>query len=136
MKQGKGLLIIVIVLANIYCWGAAAVWAEEPQTHHITIRNFNFYPPDALINVGDTVEWTNEMKYGHWVISGFDMTHDATFFSPLLQEGHSFTFTFRTPGEYPYYCPIHSMQAIIFVMEPEGEETEKAEEVEERRRRK
>ena len=88
----------------------------QAETIHIEIRNFNFYPPDPVIDVGDTVVWENKMNYGHWVISGVDMRHDNKFFSYLLLRGTQFSFTFRTPGDYPYYCPIHSMQAMISVV--------------------
>ena len=98
--------------------GQAAIGRAE--THEITIERFNFYPPDMVINVGDTVVWENKMNYGHWVISGVDMHHDNKFFSYLLLNGHKFSFTFRQPGSYPYYCPIHSMQAMVTVLAPEG----------------
>jgi len=89
------------------------------ETVEIKIKNFNFYPPDPVINVGDTVVWTNTMNYGHWVISGVDMRHNNKFFSYLLLRGTKFSYTFRTPGDYPYYCPIHSMQAMVSVVGPE-----------------
>ncbi len=97
----------------------SATLSVHAETIHIEIRNFNFYPPDPVINVGDTVVWENKMNYGHWVISGVDMRHNNKFFSYLLLRGTTFSYTFRQPGDYPYYCPIHSMQAMISVV---GEE--------------
>ncbi len=110
MKRLTAQLLVGITL--FFCL-AAHVQAE---TVEIEIRNFNFYPPDPVIDVGDTVVWTNKMNYGHWVISGVDMRHNNKFFSYLLLKGTKFSYTFRTPGDYPYYCPIHSMQAMISVV--------------------
>ncbi len=110
MKKFTSRLLVAAALLLCLTGGARA------ETHHITIRNFNFYPPDPVINVGDTVVWKNTMNYGHWVISGVDMRHDNKFFSYLLLRGHEFSYTFREPGDYPYYCPIHSMQAMVSVV--------------------
>ncbi len=120
MKNRTGCLLVGLVLVLL---SAVQLQAE---TIHIEIRNFNFYPPDPVINVGDTVVWENKMNYGHWVISGVDMRHDNKFFSYLLLKGHKFSYTFREPGDYPYYCPIHSMQAMVSVVGPEpGKEEQK-----------
>lgn len=115
MKKKNAILFLagVAMLLGMAGTGLAA-------THEIKIERFNFYPPDLLINVGDTVVWENKMNYGHWVISGVDMHHDNKFFSYLLLNGHKFSFTFRQPGDYPYYCPIHSMQAMVTVLAPKG----------------
>ncbi|MEN8191006.1 MAG: plastocyanin/azurin family copper-binding protein [Thermodesulfobacteriota bacterium] len=117
--------IYITLLIPILFFFAAAAQAE---TVEIEIRNFNFYPPDPVIDVGDTVVWTNKMNYGHWVISGVDMRHDNKFFSYLLLKGTKFSYTFRTPGDYPYYCPIHSMQAMISVVGEEPSVEKPAEE--------
>ena len=127
---------LVAAMALLFCLAQGAV--AEPTTHEIVIRNFNFYPPDPVIDVGDTVVWQNTMNYGHWVISGVDMRHDNKFFSYLLLKGHKFSYTFRTPGDFPYYCPIHSMQAMVSVVgkEPaQGEEKGGATDTKRRRRR-
>lgn len=125
MKLTKVTAQLLIGIAFLCC---AAVSAQA-ETVEIEIRNFNFYPPDPVIDVGDTVVWTNKMNYGHWVISGVDMRHNNKFFSYLLLKGTKFSYTFRTPGDFPYYCPIHSMQAMISVVgkapedgKPAGEE--------------
>ncbi len=110
----------------------------QAETIEIEIKNFNFYPPDPVINVGDTVVWENKMNYGHWVISGVDMRHNNKFFSYLLLRGHKFSYTFREPGDFPYYCPIHSMQAMVSVIGKEpavGEEKKEGEAEDTGRRR-
>jgi plastocyanin len=129
--------ITAVLLIGVALLCGAAVQAQA-ETVEIEIRNFNFYPPDPVIDVGDTVVWTNKMNYGHWVISGVDMRHNNKFFSYLLLKGTKFSYTFRTPGDYPYYCPIHSMQAMISVVGKEpaaGAPAEEGGETKRRRRR-
>ncbi len=76
------------------------------------------------------------MPYGHWVISGADMRHDNRYFSPLLLKDHKLSYTFKDPVVQDYYCPIHSMQGRITVLEVEKKEKiEKAPEKKKRRRR-
>ena len=120
MKRIESLFFAVVVIIGLLVALPTTVLAQ-PETYHVTIKQFNFHPPDLMINAGDTVVWENEMTYGHWVISGMDYRHDNRFFSYLLLEGNSFRFTFREPGEYHYYCPIHNMQAMVIVLEPEEE---------------
>jgi len=133
----RALVFSLAVFALLLCFGQNI--QAEPTTHEIVIKNFNFYPPDPVIDVGDTVVWENTMNYGHWVISGVDMRHDNKFFSYLLLKGHKFSFTFRTPGDFPYYCPIHSMQAMVSVVGPEpavsGDDKKEAGDGQKRRRR-
>ena len=121
MKRLPVCLLAAIVF--MFC----LVGQAQSETINIKIKNFNFYPPDPVINVGDTVVWENTMNYGHWVISGVDMRHDNKFFSYLLLKGTKFSYTFRTPGDYPYYCPIHSMQAMISVVDPNAGQEKKEE---------
>ena len=118
MKQLFSLTLLIITGAVIALGPPSAALAET-ETHEVAIRKFNFQPPDLLILAGDTVIWENEMPYGHWVISGEDLRHDNRFFSPMLLQGHTFSITFREPGEYTYYCPIHNMQAMVIVLEPD-----------------
>jgi len=119
MKKLTGYLLAAVVF--VVCF----IGQAQSETLHVKIKNFNFYPPDPVINVGDTVVWENTMNYGHWVISGVDMRHDNKFFSYLLLRGTKFSYTFRVPGDYPYYCPIHSMQAMISVVDPNAGQEKK-----------
>jgi len=123
--------VLLMGLSLLCCFAVQA----QAETVEIEIRNFNFYPPDPVINIGDTVVWTNKMNYGHWVISGVDMRHNNKFFSYLLLKGTKFSYTFRTPGDFPYYCPIHSMQAMISVVAEEPAAGTPAEEGGEKKRR-
>ena len=118
MRQMTSLFFFfMVMIGGVVCRPVSVL--AEPETHEVIIEQYNFDPPDLLIIAGDTVVWQNEMTYGHWVISGNDYRHDNRFFSPILFKGHTFSFTFREPGDYFYYCPIHNMQAMVIVIEPE-----------------
>jgi plastocyanin len=71
------------------------------------------YSPNPLqVSVGTTVTWTNNDSQPHTVTSGSNGQPDNKFnsspnFTPLLNPGQTFSFTFTEAGEYPYYCMLH-----------------------------
>ena len=68
----------------------------------IRIDNFSFAPKQISVDVGTTVTWTNQDDVPHNVVST-----ERKFTSPVLDTDQTFSFTFREPGSYPYYCKIH-----------------------------
>jgi len=71
---------------------------------YIKIDNFSFTPKQISIGVGTTVTWTNQDDVPHNVVST-----ERKFASPVLDTDQAFSFTFKEPGSYPYYCKIHPM---------------------------
>ena len=71
------------------------------------------YSPNPIqVSVGTTVTWTNNDSQPHTVTSGSNGQPDNKFnsspnFTPLLNPGQTFSFTFTQAGEYPYYCMLH-----------------------------
>lgn len=89
--------------------GAAALFIGPPVQAAETVtmgsdsnpNAFKFFPAEITVPVGTTVVWRNLS----------DIPHDATardnsFGSDQLAKGQDFSFTFRTPGEIPYYCSV------------------------------
>lgn len=89
--------------------GAAAVFLGPPVRAAETVtmgsdskpNDFKFFPAEITVPVGTTVVWRNLS----------DIPHDATardnsFGSEQLAKGQDFSFTFKTPGEIPYYCSV------------------------------
>jgi plastocyanin len=74
----------------------------EPQTHRLDIQGAH---QDLAINVGDTVTWTNLDSAQHTVTS--DPETPVSIGSASLNQDETFSFTFDTPGTYPYHCTIH-----------------------------
>src|SRR5829696_1270300 len=71
------------------------------------------YQPNPIqVSVGTTVIWTNNDSQPHTVTSGSNGQPDNKFnsspnFSPLLNPGQTFSFTFTQAGDYPYFCMLH-----------------------------
>jgi plastocyanin len=74
----------------------------------------NSYNPNPLeVNVGETVTWINDDSVIHTATST-----DGTFDSGIMRNGQSFSYTFDTAGEYPYYCTLHpNMVGTVVVTE-------------------
>ena len=71
-----------------------------------------FQPNPIQVSVGTTVTWTNNDAQPHTVTSGSNGQPDNKFnsspnFTPLLNAGQTFSFTFTQAGEYPYFCMLH-----------------------------
>ncbi|MFN3654208.1 MAG: plastocyanin/azurin family copper-binding protein [Candidatus Nitrosotenuis sp.] len=66
-----------------------------------------FVPSSLTVPVGTTVTWTNDDTAAHTVTSGSDATPDGNFDSGLFMAAKTFSHTFDSAGEYPYYCLVH-----------------------------
>jgi plastocyanin len=89
------------------------VSADVQHTTIIALSNTQFVPSVAVINVGETVTWTNYDQVQHTVTSatnGYNVT------SPLLPTDGKFSVTFDKAGVFTYYCTVHpSMIGRIYV---------------------
>ena len=66
------------------------------------LGNRAFMPDDLDIQAGTTVTWTNTDSVAHTSTSnasGWD--------SGIIGPGRQFSFTYQTPGTFPYHCAIH-----------------------------
>jgi plastocyanin len=74
----------------------------KPETIDVKIDNFTFGPAELTVKAGTTVRWTNRDDIPHTVVSP-----DKVFKSKVLDTDEQFSFTFSTPGTFPYFCSIH-----------------------------
>jgi plastocyanin len=82
-----------------------------PPAAAVTIQNFAFSPASVTVPTGTTVTWTNRDSAPHQV--GSDT---GAFQGGALGTGASYSFTFTTPGTFPYHCVIHpSMHGTVTV---------------------
>jgi plastocyanin len=98
-----------LIIGSLGC--AFGLIVQAAQTG-VTVENFDFNPSSVSINVNDSVKWT-------WS-SG---THTTTSSSGLWDSGPrssgSFTNTFTSAGNFPYFCSIHTfMTASVTVTGP------------------
>ncbi len=73
------------------------------STNEVAIDDFLFMPERIEVAPGTTVTWTNREAPEHSVQDEGDLFPE----SEALGQGESFTFTYDTPGEFPYVCGIH-----------------------------
>jgi 3',5'-cyclic-AMP phosphodiesterase len=78
----------------------------------VKIDNFSFTPKSLTVKAGATVTWTNRDDIPHNIVST-----EKKFSSPVLDTDQNFSFTFREPGSYPYYCKIHPMMTGTVIVE-------------------
>ena len=89
-----------------------AVLLLSPAVHAanfaIGIQDFQFVPPSITINAGDSVTWMNNGSMSHTSTSGGSCVADGIWDSGFLSPGQSFTFTFASPGTFPFHCKVDS----------------------------
>jgi hypothetical protein len=74
----------------------------------IAMEDDRFAPNRIEVLVGTTVVWENHGADWHSVEA-----FDGSFESAQLASGESFSYTFTTPGEYPFICKHHGRQGMI-----------------------
>lgn len=105
-------IILAAAFAALACHGTA--FAHESYTVHI--KDFAYKPVPLHITTGDTVKFVNDDQEAHTVTS----TQKA-FDSAGLDTGDTWTYTFKKPGSYAYFCSLHPwMKGVIIVTAPKG----------------
>jgi len=76
-----------------------------------------FSPDPVKIKVGDTIKWVNAGETVHTATTDPSQAPDATwasvpagaetFDSGYMNGGEDFSYTFKTPGVYHYFCTTH-----------------------------
>ena len=88
----------------------------------VQIENYAYAPSSITVDVGDTITWTNDDTAPHTITTS---SGPQTLSSPYLSKGQSWSFTFRTPGTYSYYCAVHPyMRAQVIVRAPAAATTQ------------
>ena len=96
----------------------ATTQTQVPGATTVMIQDFAFSPASITVTKGTTVAWVNQDAANHQIINDAQgsITQGALFSSNALQKGASYSFTFDTPGTYPYHCAIHpTMKATVTV---------------------
>lgn len=98
----------------------ALVWVSSAPAgaagHHVEMENYAYSPRSLTVQRGDSVTWMNHDEAPH---DAKTTGGPASFHSPMLDQGGSWTHTFSTAGTYSYYCTVHpDMKASIVVNAP------------------
>jgi plastocyanin len=125
-RARRGLLPALLALSLLFAGRAVA--AEGAHDHMmmetaqagapvaanaVKIDNFSFAPAAIIVAAGTTVTWTNEDDIPHTVTQD-----DKKFKSPPLDTDDHWSFTFTEPGEYHYFCSLHSKMVGTVVVKP------------------
>jgi plastocyanin len=100
-------VFLVVLLVGIVRLGAGVgnvtpSAQPKPEAIAVKIDNFTFGPAELTVTVGTAITWTNRDDIPHTVVST-----DKLFKSTALDTDDTFTFTFSTPGTFPYFCSLH-----------------------------
>jgi plastocyanin len=86
----------------------------QAATHQVMMADYAFSPAALTVHVGDTVTWMQHDQAPH---DATTTSAPVSFRSPQLSPGQSWSYTFRTPGTYAYYCSVHpDMRATVTVL--------------------
>jgi plastocyanin len=90
--------------------------SATPGANTIVISNSGFQPINLTIHVNDRVTWTNNDTIAHTTTSNTNVWDSGN-----IPSGQSFSYTFTSPGTFPYHCTIHpSMTGTITVLAGTG----------------
>jgi amicyanin len=84
--------------------GSSATAATRAAAAKVSIDNFLFDPKELVITAGVTVTWVNTDDDAHTVTS---KAAPPLFDSKTLHTDDKFSFEFKTPGTYDYFCKPH-----------------------------
>ncbi len=117
-------LVVVLGIAALGLAGSIAGGAIAMATQGPTVIKMKdaapFYAPDKLtIKAGQTVEWVNDGKTVHSVTTvpadarnpkDVELPKGAQGFdSGFIPPGGKFSYTFKVPGTYKYFCVPHEI---------------------------
>jgi plastocyanin len=111
-------LVGVVVVIGLAVWGVSlrrtAAGAQPPSgadasqgsstTAKVSIDNSVFDPKELVVTAGASVTWVNTDDVAHTVTSN---AAPPLFGSKTLHTGDKFSFEFKTPGTYDYFCKAH-----------------------------
>jgi len=89
-----------------------------------------FVPYEVTVDVGGKVTWSNDDTAVHTVTAGTPADQQADepaepFDSSLFMAGTTFSHTFESAGEFPYFCMLHPwMTGIVTVLSKESPNTQ------------
>ena len=96
--------VLGLVLASGALRPRSAIAAQEqPGAITVTIDNFSFASMQLEIKAGTEVTWINKDDVPHTVVSD----DHKLFKSRALDTDEKFSFTFKDPGTYEYFCSVH-----------------------------
>ena len=104
--SGTALAVMALAIAVAAISQARPSSADDKasgQNNEVKIDNFSFVPPTLTVAAGTTVTWVNHDDIPHNIVG----LEAKALKSQVLDTDQKFSYTFREPGTYNYYCGIH-----------------------------
>ena len=100
----------------------------DPQFKKDLFAEEWYSPTKLIISVNDTVTWTNQDTDRHTItsgqsssraggVTGIQGTSFGIFDSGLFGQNQNWSYTFKRPGTFPYFCTIHPWMYGVVVVE-------------------
>jgi plastocyanin len=93
---------VPVVMGTIGSAGAA-VNAQSKSKQKVEVGDNFFKPKDIEVEAGTKVVWTNKGNILHNVLPD----KGKAFGTKRLASGDKYSYTFKKPGDYGYYCSFH-----------------------------
>ncbi len=84
-----------------------------------------FSPDNIIIKQGETVSWVNKDKVSH-IFASMPVIGEGGIFTPDIEPGKDWKYTFDKPGDYYYLCFIHKGMVGKVTVEATEESTDEA----------
>jgi plastocyanin len=98
--------------AMVLLVAGAIAGPARAETVEVKIDNFTYNPQQITVKAGTTVTWVNHDDIPHTVTS-----KTGAFRSEAMDTDDKFSFTFATPGSFPYFCALHPHMTGSIVVE-------------------
>jgi plastocyanin len=109
MNIGRKFALGAIGIIVAAAMAASPARADETE---VKIDNFTYNPQQITVKAGTTVVWINHDDIPHTVTS-----KTGAFRSKAMDTDDKFSFTFTTPGTFPYFCALHPHMTGSIVVE-------------------
>ena len=106
ITRKAALVISAVALTTTGALGAFATvpaGAQSSSSGKVTVGDNYFKPADIEVAAGTKVTWKNQGKILHSVTPD----KGKKFGTKELSRGKSYSYTFKKPGTYAYYCSFH-----------------------------
>lgn len=111
LSIGAGVLAVVLLVLWATLGKPTSTGAAQAS---VTIVNSSFSPATIAVPMDTAVVWTNQDGFAHTTTS-----EQGVWDSGALGTGQSFSFSFTSPGAFPYFCAIHTfMRGTVIVEAP------------------
>jgi plastocyanin len=90
---------------------SVGIATREPIVHPVLIEGTSFTPQSLTVTPGDTIVWTNRDPFPHTVTA-----RNGQFDSRIIAEEHSWTYTAKRKGEFPYFCALRQTMTGVLIV--------------------